>query len=378
MKNPAFGSAMPLQMRNGNESHFMDAIADRVVTDFGHPETFTDDPSLLTVILDLNPLGWYNIRNRTTVKEVTKSLIVFMNAHLSLNNSNRVAFLTASPSGARFLYPNTMSDQKDTANTLVNRGMYRQFRIVDETVLLELNNEFQAVAQTELTDYKSTVSGALSLALTYTHRMLTLDESISTTTASAISTSTNVASNSSAAGAGSTGASNLISMKSRILVVSPDDNDDIRYIPIMNSIFAAQKMKVSIDVVKLGSKDVSYLQQAADATNGVYLHVQNPEGLIQVRSTAYFIEPSLRPLVVLPTNSNVNYRASCFVTGKSIDLGFVCSVCLCIMSIIPDLGKCPTCQSEFDPNILSQLRRSPAVLPRKKRKVDPPNGTPAA
>ena len=64
MKNPAFGSAMPLQMRNGNESHFMDAIADRVVTDFGHPETFTDDPSLLTVILDLNPLGWYNIRNR--------------------------------------------------------------------------------------------------------------------------------------------------------------------------------------------------------------------------------------------------------------------------------------------------------------------------
>lgn len=347
----------------------MDAIADRVVTDFGQSEVSSDDPSLLNVILDLNPTGWLNIRSKTTVQEVTKLLMVFLNAHLSLNNANRVAFLAALSSGARFLYPNAASGPQEVAASILNQGMYRQFRIVDDTVLEELNKEFAAVSSAPAS-VLSCVSGALSLALTYTHRMLTLEESISTTTASAISASTHNAANSSGTGGGGAAATGITSMKSRILVVTPDDNDDIRYIPIMNSIFAAQKMKVSIDVVKLGTRDVSYLQQAADATSGVYLHVQNPEALIQVLSTAYFIEPSLRPLVVLPTNTNVNYRASCFVTGKSIDLGFVCSVCLCIMSIIPDLGKCPTCKSEFDPAVLSHLRRSPVVLPRKKRRVE--------
>ena len=61
-----------------------------------------------------------------------------------------------------------------------------------------------------------------------------------------------------------------------------------------------------------------------------------------------FIEPNLRPYIILPTNSNVNYRASCFITGKSVDLGYVCSVCLCIMSQLPQSGKCPACDSEFD------------------------------
>ncbi len=94
-----------------------------------------------------------------------------------------------------------------------------------------------------------------------------------------------------------------------------------------------------------------------------------PEGLIQGTPYGIFHQPSLRPLVVLPTNSSVNYRASCFVTGKSIDA--VCLlVCLCIMSIVPDVGKCPTCQS-IRPNILSQLRRSRRFSPGKRKLARP-------
>ena len=356
----------------------MDAISDRVFTEPTAAEVVNDDPSLLTVILDISPTGWYSIKDQITIQEVAKSLLVFMNAHLSLNNSNLVAFITSSFDGSRFLYPDpnknydeTSSLDIDTDNTptLINKRMYRQFRVVDETVLQELNLVLRSCASTD-TPKKSCLAGAVSLALTYTNRMLTVDQSISTTTASAINSTTKYAAvNNANSSSSSHSTTSITSMKSRILIVSPNDEEDIKYIPIMNSIFAAQKMKVPIDIAKLGTKDSSYLQQASDATSGIYLHIEDPRGLIQVLSTAYFIEPSIRPYIILPTNSNVNYRASCFITGKSVDLGYVCSVCLCIMSIIPKNRKCPACGSQFDERIIADLTRPPVVSSKKKRKL---------
>lgn len=348
----------------------MDAIAESVFTDIPAPEELNDNPSLLTVILELTPKSWYAIKHQITIQDITKSLLVFLNAHLSLNNSNQVAFIASLPLGSKFLHPNMDKtfDDETAENTLVNKGMYRHFRLVDETVLEELNRELARISeflQTGSLKQNSSLAGALLMALTYTNRMLHLDQSISTTTASAINSTT------SAIGSHSSSAAQTMhtSMDSRILILTANDTYDINYIAIMNSIFAAQKMKVSIDVAKLGSEDSPYLQQAADATNGVYLHIQEPQGLIQTLSTAFFIEPSLRSLVILPTHSNVNYKASCFITGKAVDIGYVCSVCLCIMSLIPELGDCPTCGSKFDEKFLARLRRGP-VIARKKRKVD--------
>ncbi|RLV96558.1 RNA polymerase II transcription factor B subunit 4 [Spathaspora sp. JA1] len=369
----------------------MEAISERVFTEpTSTAETISDEPSLLTIILDVSPLGWYKLRDLMTVEEMTKNLLVFLNAHLALNNSNQVAFIASSSRGSRFLYPNPsksyqevkVSDGGNTsARDFVSKGMYRQFRIVDKAVLEELN-EFIKEKPDENIDSASKLSGALSMALTYTNRMLTLDQSITTTTASAIASTTNAStagtssssstttgSSTSGSGTGSTSTSTT-SMTSRILVVSANDDSDVKYIPIMNTIFAAQKMKVSIDIIKLGNQEnSSYLQQPSDATNGIYLHLTDPRGIIQVLSTAYFIEPSLRPYIILPTNSNVNYRASCFITGKAVDLGYVCSVCLCIMSIIPESKTCPTCQSQFDEKIIHQLTKEPEVV-KKKRKLD--------
>lgn len=384
----------------------MDAISDRAFTEVQAVDLPSEEPSLLTIILDLSPKGWYNLKDTITIQEITKSLLVFLNSHLALNNSNLVAFITSSPDGSKFLYPKPEKNyderlihhntdlaghvsSREGTPSLVNRGMYRQFRMVDEVVLQELNEELNDLCAFidggKFEKATSTLSGALSMALTYTNRLLNLDSSISTTTASAISSSTNTSATAglsgSAASAGTalSSGSNLSSssMKSRILVVSASDEDDIKYISVMNAIFAAQRMKVSIDVAKLGHKSSSYLQQASDATNGVYLNIQNPQGLMQTLATAYFIEPAIRLMIILPTNTNVNYRASCFITGKAVDLGYVCSVCLCIMSIIPEDGVCPTCQSSFDDKVLAQLRRKPGVSARKKRKVDQNGDTPS-
>lgn len=380
----------------------MDAISDRAFTELNVADEPIDDPSLLTVILDITPKSWYNISHQIKLREVVQTLLVFLNAHLAQNNSNQVAFITASPGGSKFLYPNpeknydeainsqdTSGDanDKEPSPSLINKGMYRQFRIVDEAVLQELDNELNSLLEAKINHDtpKSSLSGALSIALTYTNRMLTLDQSISTTMASAINSTTKNASgtnsntNSSSNNTDSTSSNSLSSMKSRILIITANDDDNINYISIMNTIFAAQKMKLSIDVAKLGQKDSSYLQQASDATKGVYLHIQQPQGLIQTLCTAFFIEPSIRPLIILPTNTNVNYRASCFITGKSVDLGFVCSVCLCIISVIPSNDHCPTCKSKFDEKILQQLRRGPVISNKKKRKLDSETpGTPTA
>ncbi|WPK23807.1 hypothetical protein PUMCH_001053 [Australozyma saopauloensis] len=358
----------------------MDAIADTIFTDLPTTDELTENPSLLTVVFEMSPNSWHSIKDQISIQDAVKALIVFLNTHLSLNNSNQVAFLAALPTGARMLYPNVKKADDSQETPLVKAGMYRHFRLVDDTILREINRELQLLLATdsEAGAESSTLSGALLMALAYTNRMLHIDQSISTTTASAISSTTSAA----ASGSGNdhTLGSSLLQtkMSARILVVTANDSHESKYIAIMNSIFAAQKMQVPVDVVKLGALDSPYMQQAADATNGVYLHNREPRGLIQTLSTAYFVEPCLRSLIILPTSANVDYKASCFVTGKPVDIGYVCSVCLCILSTIPELSKCPVCKSKFDDSIVAKLRRGP-VLVRKKRKIEgAENGSAAA
>ncbi|KAM9933888.1 hypothetical protein OXX80_006502 [Metschnikowia pulcherrima] len=372
----------------------MDKISESAFSELPAAEPVSENSSLLTVIVDLSPRAWHAVAPQASLSETMKSLLVFLNAHLALNNSNQVAVVASSPLGSRFLHPSPGGRYEDESGAreagtgengveqdgpdkrssgaahLINDGMYRQFRVVDTAVLSELNAEFQRLEsrpEQALSD-ASTLSGALSMALTYTNRMLHLDQSIVTTQASAI-TATTSAVNSATDTTAHAGPASATAMDARILIVSASDTHDTNYIAVMNAIFAAQKMKVPVDVARLGPHASPYLQQAADATKGVYLHISEPRGLVQTLCTAYFIEASLRSVVILPTNTNVDYKASCFVTGKPVDIGYVCAVCLCIMSIVPDSDRCPTCKSVFSDKLLAKLRRGPVVA-RKKRKVD--------
>lgn len=356
----------------------MDNIADTVIRETAHSDELADTPLLLTVVLELTPAQWHALE-AASIQEVVQALLVFLNAHLALNNANQVAMIVASPLGARFLYPDMLRRFEDAAVApYVNPGMYRQFRVVDETIVGGVEGELAKMKDIPVERMaRSTLAGAMSLALTYTNRLLHFDQSISTTTASALSTTSASAAASSSSG---TGASNTetrsVTMDARILVVTPGDSFDSNYIAMMNTIFALQKMKVPIDVAKLGPSEAPYLQQAADTTSGIYLRVGEPKGLVQLLCTAFFVEPSLRSVVILPTNTDVNYRASCFVSGKPIDIGYVCLVCLCIMHEVPATDACPACGLEFDKTLLEQMRRGPTVK-RKRDDSAPPNKKPA-
>jgi transcription initiation factor TFIIH subunit 3 len=322
------------------------------------------------VILDTNPAQWHQLGNGSALRTVLQSLVIAINSHLALNSANKVAVVASHSDGARFLYPrknehkeqeqlhsrstspeeSTTEKEKSNSATIpsassrsfVSSQMYRQFKMVDETFLLNLLSLLESPPPSK--PPKNTLSGSLSLALSYINKYQQLDPLV----------------------------------KASILVVNTSPDEHLKYIPIMNCIFAAQKMKIPINVCQLSST-ATFLQQAADATSGVYLKVDNLDGLVQYFATAFFIDPSLKNLIVKPTSGDIDFRASCFQTGKVVDIGFVCSVCLCILSEIPTNDKCPACDSEFDPNVIKKLKRKPAVVAKKKkRKLNEGKPTPTA
>lgn len=331
----------------------MDAIADPTFQQTKSRNAVTEElPSLLTVVIDVSPKLWVQFDEDTgeddSILKVLQALLVFLNAHLAFNTANQVAVIAAHSQGIKYLYPRSNSADngnsvgKGRDQSIINDGMYRRFRNVDETLVEEIYALFHDKKEDfKLPHVKSTLPGAISAALAYTNRILKELQTVSLT--------------------------------SRILVITCGNHSQreevFQYIPIMNCIFSAAKIKCPIDVVKIGGSEKStFLQQTTDATNGVYLHVKSTRGLIQYLSTAMFIDPSIRPIVVKPNQGSVDFRTSCYLTGKTVAVGFVCSVCLCVLSIIPSNNTCPACDSEFDERIIAKLKMKP-VVPRMKKRV---------
>lgn len=355
----------------------MDAISDRAFTDTATTtaqnihKAIDESPSLLTVILDLHPLKWklyMETHEGTSFRDVTSATLTMLNSHIALNSGNRVSLYVANSfhHGAKRVYPEEEGiphvdheepDEEDEIkgngishvkkNLLKSIGIYGQFKVLDEKILDTLDDLFQTeperlrnIINKENDFVKGTMTGAISSALCSINKLQKSEDTMN--------------------------------MKARIMIISVSDDTTLPYISMMNTIFAAQKMKVSIDVCKLGESSI-FLQQTCDATNGVYIDIKHPAGLIQYLCNALFIEPLLRPIMVLPTNTTVDFRASCFVSNKVVDIGYVCSVCLCILSMVPSDEKCPTCYSKFEHNLITRMKRKPKVLPlevKKKKKVE--------
>ena len=352
----------------------MDAISDRAFTDSAAGtaqnihKVIDETPSLLTVILDLHPLAWkaYKEANeQVEFRNVTSAMLVMLNSHLALNSGNRVSVYVANSfhHGAKLVYPepvglddsirqmpgtdeDALKMSKNKRSLLKSVGIYGQFKVIDEKILETLDKlytvepeKLRNIVNKEKDFIKGTMTGAISSALTAINKTQKQEETMN--------------------------------LKARIMIISVSGDTTLPYVSMMNTIFAAQKMKLSIDVCKLGEKSI-FLQQTSDATNGVYIDIKHPSGLIQYMSNALFIEPLLRPIIVLPTNTSVDFRASCFVSNKVVDVGYVCSVCLCILSMVPTDEKCPTCYSQFEHKLIAKLKRKPKVLPldvKKKKKV---------
>ncbi|CAN1276514.1 General transcription and DNA repair factor IIH subunit TFB4, partial [Linum perenne] len=124
---------------------------------------------------------------------------------------------------------------------------------------------------------------------------------------------------------------------------SPDGSE--QYVSVMNAIFSAQRSMVPIDCCYVGSHNSAFLQQASYITGGVYVKPQHLDGLFQYLVTVFAVDLHSRDFLQLPRPAGVDFRASCFCHKTTIDMGYVCSVCLSIFC--KRHQKCSTCGSEF-------------------------------
>ncbi|KAB8078226.1 TFIIH subunit Tfb4/p34 [Aspergillus leporis] len=353
-----------------------------------HYETSARDPApaLLTVILDTNPHAWALLENSLPLSKAIANVLVFLNAHLACNYANEVAVVASHSQKAAWLYPreNHAAPKSQDAdgdvsmngsnNTTDQVNKYRPFRIVEEQVTHNLRELISSTSGADVQATNSTMmAGALTLALSHINRRSIAWADAHGADTSAAATGTVVP----ATGGRSTGTNTVAEgLQSRILIVSVSSAADAahQYIPIMNGIFACQRLHIPIDVCKL-SGDAVFLQQASDATKGVYMSLAEPRGLLQYLMMAFLPDQRSRKHLVLPTRVDVDFRAACFCHRRVVDVGFVCSICLSIFCEPPENGCCLTCGTQLD---MGDYGAKPVVVARKKKKkkrVNGPSGT---
>jgi transcription initiation factor TFIIH subunit 3 len=84
--------------------------------------------------------------------------------------------------------------------------------------------------------------------------------------------------------------------------------------------------------------------------------------------SAFITETALRPHLNIPTQRDVDFRAACFLTNKIVEIGYVCSVCLCITSQVPGQDECPMCGTKYELSAIAALKKVPVVGVKKKKK----------
>ncbi|TIA89804.1 hypothetical protein E3P99_01911 [Wallemia hederae] len=139
----------------------------------------------------------------------------------------------------------------------------------------------------------------------------------------------------------------------RILILAASDDVPSHYVSLMNSIFAAQKGKIVVDVCELYNCNTIFLQQAAHLTGGNYIQATQTDCLIQYLIMAFLPNHELRKHVVQPRSDKVDFRAACFCHKRIVDIAYICSVCLSIFCHPPQ--RCSTCDSPFPARTLAKF-----------------------
>lgn len=295
--------------------------------------------SVVVLVIDTNPVWWG--RNLTdgegklTLSRCLDSLMVFTNAHLTMNHQNKVAVIAAHTNQSHFIYPSHKTSERENgiqngANGFdaEDDGKYELFGQMNTHVKNQIKSLVLNRLEGEI-DGDSLLAGAVAMALCYIHR-LEKECPIGVT------------------------------LSSRILVVKGSDDNPAQYMNFMNTVFTAQKQNVVIDACVLDAES-GLLQQACDISGGIYLKIPQPAGLLQYLLWVFLPDPTTRDTLTLPPKAQVDYRAACFCHRHLIDIGYVCSVCLSIFCTFSPI--CSTCQTTF------KIKGPPKVVKKKSKKT---------
>jgi transcription initiation factor TFIIH subunit 3 len=275
--------------------------------------------SLLVVFLDANPFIWKegsegSILKRLEFSEVISSLLVFLQAYLLLHTRNMLGVFIGTPSGTKLVFSHRGDDTK-----FPNPG--NVFAQLKEDLLREIDGAFVMADSSYLpastvSRHGSQLAAGLSQSLCFHKKMKILSSQ------------------------------DAHSVRSRLLVINVSEDVASQYIPMMNVIFCAQRDYVPIDVLQLCTHKSSFLQQAAELSNGVYLELPKAGQLLPEMMLHLLPDERLRPVFRQTSGHMVDYRASCFCHRQRVDIGFVCSVCLSIFCQA-NSPICAACGSRF-------------------------------
>ncbi|KAL2438336.1 hypothetical protein ABEF95_007159 [Exophiala dermatitidis] len=433
-------------------------------------------PSLLAIILDTNPAAWSLLSSTLSFSSAVANLLVFINAHLAANYTNKVAVIASHCDKATWLYPtpteqkppppsssshtnshkhnsnnNDLTDSTKRLKLNVNNhknndslppsssssaetgNKYRPFRLVEEELIHNLTTLLSTTSPDAVSRSPTTmIAGALTLALSYINResIAYAESVIGSSSADTTAAATTAATTNTTGDPSSSSNNNNTSLQSRILLVSVSPSTDLahQYIPIMNAIFACQRLAIPIDILQLPlplplhqqgninqtqqtstnnnqpsaadnnnntttaantSNSTVFLQQAADATHGIFIAAQLPSSHTHTSSsksqsqapssaassqafltyllTSLLPSPSTRAAhLILPTRIDVDFRAACFCHRNVVSVGFVCSICLSIFCSVPENADCLTCGTHL--SLGNYGARPVVVAPARKSK----------
>lgn len=134
-------------------------------------------------------------------------------------------------------------------------------------------------------------------------------------------------------------------IETRIIIILGSEDSPKQHKSIMNSIFASQKLNVTIDSCYLGKsdQDSSYLQQASDLTKGIYLKITDPNDLLYYLTSFYSIEQKYRKILNIPESNSYNFRVTCTCHQRFCKYGYICPKCMSFYC--NSFEVCPSCQS---------------------------------
>ncbi|KAJ4867717.1 basal transcription factor complex subunit-related [Raphanus sativus] len=295
---------------------------------------YSDDVSLLVLLLDTNPLFWSN--TSTTFSQFLSHVLAFLNAVSGLNQLNQVVVIATGYSSCDYIYDSSLASNVMSSESGSRTGMPALFGSLLEKLEdfiardEELIKEGQEHHDDDNRISSSFLSGSLSMALCYIQRVFR---------------------------------SGHLHPQPRILCLQGSPDGPEQYVAVMNSIFSAQRLMVPIDSCYIGTQNSAFLQQASYITGGVHHAPKQLDGLFQFLTTIFATDLHTRSFVQLPKPVGVDFRASCFCHKKTIDMGYVCSVCLSIFC--EHHKKCSTCGSVFGQSKLDGV----STVSDKKRKA---------
>ncbi|XP_054798694.1 general transcription and DNA repair factor IIH subunit TFB4 isoform X2 [Prosopis cineraria] len=264
---------------------------------------YADDVSLLVVSLDTNPFFWSTFS--LPFSEFISHVLAFLNSILLLGQLNQIVVIATGCNSCGYIYDSS-SNNNHSSETVGMPALYSN--LLQKLEEFVVKDEQLGRAQTPGAIASSLLSGSLSMALCYIQRIFR---------------------------------SGPLHPQPRILCLQGSPDGPEQYVAIMNAIFSAQRSMVPIDSCYIGSNNSAFLQQASYITGGIYHRPPQLDGLFQYLSMVFATDLHSRAFLRLPKSVGVDFRASCFCHKQTIDMGYVCSVCLSIFC--EHHQKCSTC-----------------------------------